>query len=159
MNRRIKRQRWKRSGYEISWRDIKTFVTGRSIPSFQGPSSSLSLSSFRASKHIKTSVDIIKYGDSGFTVLSLRIRGLYMKASNGLLFLSHQDIRLIENDILVFRVEEWTEARTNRANREVFYFISNASFVSFATKRRQKVILYGMKKKWFHFEYSFHFYK
>lgn len=29
-----------------------------------------------------------------------------MKASNGLLFLSHQDIRLIENDILVFRVEE-----------------------------------------------------
>lgn len=155
MNRRIRRERWKRSGYEISSRDIKTF---RSIPSFQGPSSSLSLSSFRANKHIKTSVDIIKYSDSGFTVLSW-IRGLYMKASNGLLFLSHQDIRLIENDILVFRVEEWTEARTNRVNREIFYFISNASFVSFATKRRQKVILYGMKKKWFHFEYSFHFYK
>lgn len=155
MNRRIRRERWKRSGYEISSRDIKTF---RSIPSFQGPSSSLSLSSFRANKHIKTSVDIIKYSDSGFTVLSW-IRGLYMKASNGLLFLSHKDIRLIENDILVFRVEEWTEARTNRVNREIFYFISNASFVSFATKRRQKVILYGMKKKWFHFEYSFHFYK
>lgn len=66
-------------------------------------------------------------------------------------------IQLIENDILAFRVEEWTEARTNRINREIFYFISNASFASFATKRRQKVILYGIKKKekWFHFEYSF----
>lgn len=50
----------------------------------------LSLSSFRASKHIETSVDI-KYRDSGFTVLFLRIRELYMKGWNGLLFLSHQE--------------------------------------------------------------------
>lgn len=56
-------------------------------------------------------------------------------------------VRESENQFILRVVKKSKLEIKNRVNREIFYFISNVSFAFFAIKRRQKVVLYRIKKK------------